>query len=340
VVGLGLPAVIYAFPNRAAPLMVSGGADAPAVVTGGAGAIGGVLVRALVGQGREVRVVDNLSSGRMENLGELSADPRVRFLRADLKAPPDLRPVFSGASEVWHLAANPDIRRGTTDPRIDLEEGTIATFRVLDAARQANVPRVLFSSSSVVYGSPTKFPTPEDYGPLLPESNYGAAKLAAEAMLSGFCHSYGMHGWIFRFANIVGPGMTHGVLFDLLQKIKKDRRRLEVLGDGTQSKSYLRTEDCVSGMLLAAEKSNDAVTTLNLGSSDAISVREIVMKVLRAVGATPEVVYGQTRTGWRGDIPKQLLAIDRIRALGWNPSCGSAEAIDRTIPELRRIVGV
>ncbi|HKS59378.1 MAG TPA: NAD-dependent epimerase/dehydratase family protein, partial [Thermoplasmata archaeon] len=285
--------------------MASATSAGPVVVTGGAGAIGSVLTRVLSQDRPEVRVIDNLSSGRMENLGDLARHPSVRFLEADLKSPPDLVPWFRGASEVWHLAANPDIRRGIDDPRLDVEEGTLVAFQVLDAARRADVPRVLFSSSSVVYGSPTRFPTPEEYGPLLPESNYGAAKLAVEALLSSFCHSYGMRGWIFRFANIIGPGMTHGILYDLMLKLQRTPKRLEVLGDGRQAKSYLRTEDCVAGMLRASNHSAGPVQIYNLGNLDQITVREIAEKVVADLGNQAEIAYTGGPRGWTGDIPKQ-----------------------------------
>src|SRR5579863_3124660 len=166
--------------------------DRPVVVTGGAGAIGSALVRSLLARGRTVRVVDNLSGGRRERLPPEASDARLSLTVADLRDPPAYEAAFRGAGEVWHLAANPDIRRGTEDPRLDLEHGTLATFNVLECARRCEVPAVLFSSSSVVYGLPSVFPTPEEYGPLQPQSQYGASKLAAEGLCSAFAHSYGI----------------------------------------------------------------------------------------------------------------------------------------------------
>jgi UDP-glucose 4-epimerase len=315
--------------------MPGAGAGESAVVTGGAGAIGSVLVRALLGRGRSVTAVDNFSSGKPENLREAHENPRFRLVRADLLEPDGFRDAMRGASEVWHLAANPDIRRGTEDPRLDFDQGARATFHVLEAARRADAERVFFSSSSVVYGYPSVFPTPEDYGPLLPESQYGAAKLAAEGLVSAFCHSYGFRGVLFRFANIVGPGMTHGVLYDFFRKLAGDPSRLEVLGDGNQAKSYLRVEDCVDGMLVAAERSKDPVGVYNLGTRDRISVREIAAKVVAATGGRARIEYTGGERGWVGDIPQQLLAVDRIEALGWRARLNSAQAVDRTIPEMR-----
>jgi UDP-glucose 4-epimerase len=303
----------------------------PAVVTGGAGGIGATLVRALLARGREVRVVDDLSSGRREHL---PTSPRLSFLAADVRDPPRYEATFRGASEVWHLAANSDIQRGTADPKIDFEHGAFATFCALETARRCDVPRFYFASSSAVYGRATVLPTPEEYGPLRPESFYGAGKLAAEAWCSAYANSFGLTVFLFRFANIVGPGMTHGVLYDFFEKLRRDPARLEVLGDGRQAKSYLRTEDCVDGMLVAADRASARVNLFNLGSTERTSVRTIAEKVVAAHGGRARIVYTGGERGWTGDVPQALLAIDRISALGWRPRSSSDGAIDRTIAEM------
>lgn len=313
--------------------MPSAPTSGPVVVTGGAGAIGSILVAALLRRGHAIRVIDNLSGGRVE---QLPSSDRLRFVRADLREPATFQAEFQDAVAVWHLAANPDIRLGTEQPRIDLENGTLATFHVLEAARRADVGSLVFSSSSVVYGAARVFPTPEEYGPLLPESMYGAGKLGAEALVSGYAHSYGLTAHIYRFANIIGPGMNHGILPDFFEKLRRDPTRLEVLGDGSQAKSYLRTEDCVDGMLTGFDRAREPVNVFNLGTTDRISVRSIAEKVVAAHGGRARIDYTGGPRGWVGDIPQQLLAIDRIRRLGWNPSTDSAGAIDRTIAEMRR----
>jgi len=303
----------------------------PTLVTGGAGAIGSNLVRALVARGEEVRVVDNLSSGRRDRI---PASPKVTLTVADLRHPVEFQEQLRGVSRVWHIAANPDIRKGTADPSVDLENGTLATFHLLEAARRHDVPRILFSSSSAIYGQATVFPTPEEYGPLCPESQYAAGKLASEGLLSAYAHSYGMQVHIFRFANIIGPGMDHGILPDFLAKLGQTPLRLEVLGDGRQAKSYLRTEDCVEGMLLAGDLAHEQVNLFNLGAADQISVREIAEKVVAATGGRARIEYTGGDRGWTGDVPLQLLSIAKIGRLGWSPHHTSAAAIDRTIAEL------
>ena len=306
----------------------------PAVVTGGAGAIGAYLVRALLGRGLEVRVVDNFSSGRREHLPDPATTKGLRIHRADIRHLGEFEGVLRGAGSVWHLAANPDIRLGTEQPQLDLEHGTIGTSNVLEAARRSDVPHVLFSSSSVVYGFPTRFPTPEDYGPLFPQSLYGASKLGSEALLSAYSGCFGLTATIFRYANIIGPTMTHGVIFDFFEKLRQTPDRLEVLGDGRQSKSYLRVEDCVTGMLVGAEGGQAPVEAFNLGTTDRTTVKSIAEKVVVALGGRARIDYTGGDRGWAGDIPQQDLAVDRIAALGWHPEWGSTAAVERTVAEL------
>ncbi len=315
------------------------GRNGPVVVTGGAGAIGSVLAAALLARGATVRIIDNLSTGRREHLPAAPSD-RLSLTVADLNAPAEYADAFSGASEVWHLAANGDIRKGTLDTRVDLEQGTLATYQVLEAARRHDTPRIFFSSSSVVYGWPRTFPTPEEYGPLEPQSLYAAAKLSSEALCCAYAHLYGIRAYLFRFANIIGPHMTHGILYDFFEKLRRDPARLEVLGDGRQSKSYLRTEDCVDGMLLVGDKASQPVNIYNLGCRDRISAGEIAERVVAAHGGHARIEFTGGARGWSGDVPEQLLAIDKAEALGWRPRYTSAEAITRTIGEIAKERGL
>jgi len=313
--------------------MPEGGPRGPVVVTGGAGAIGLLLVERLLADGRPVRVLDNFSTGRRERLPRSGA---LSVTECDLGAGLPPGEVLRGADELWHLAANADILRGTADPNVDVTNGTLATFHVLEQARRQDVRRILFSSSSVVYGLASVQPTPESYGPLEPQSLYGAAKLASEGLVAAYAHSYGMTTYIFRFANIIDGRMTHGILYDFFEKLKADPSRLPVLGNGRQAKSYLRTEDCIDGMRLVAQRASAQVNIYNLGANDRTSVREIAEKVVAAHGGRARIEYGEGDRGWVGDVPQHLLAIDKALAHGWSPSGSSGEAIDRTIDELRQ----
>jgi UDP-glucose 4-epimerase len=315
--------------------VTEGGGGRKALVTGGAGGIGHFLVRELLRQGWEVRILDNFSSGTRGNVQDLTEDPRVEVLEGDVLDPPTLLRGVSGVDFVWHLSANPDVRRGKEVTDLDLEQGTVATQRVLEAMRRASVKRIGFSSSSVVYGLPTVFPTPEDYGPLLPESLYGASKLASEGLVSAFVHTFGFQAWVFRFANVCGPGATHGVIYDFLEKLRRDPHRLEVLGDGTQRKGYLHVEDCVEAMLFAAEHAKEPVNVFNLAPVDTISVAEIAQRVVAAAGTGARIEYTGGARGWAGDVPRQHLAIDRLVRLGFTPRYRSAEVVDATIRALQ-----
>ncbi|MCI4357990.1 MAG: NAD-dependent epimerase/dehydratase family protein [Thermoplasmata archaeon] len=311
----------------------------PVVVTGGAGAIGSVLVASLSAGGSQVRVIDNLSSGRRDSIAPLIDQKRVTLHVADLRTQGAIDSEFRGAASAWHLAANPDIRRGTADPNLDFDHGTLASFRFLEAARKADVRTLFFSSSSVVYGYPKTFPTPEEYGPLLPESLYGASKLASEGLFSAYAHSYGIRVNLFRFANIIGPGMTHGVIFDFFEKLRRDPSRLEVLGDGRQSKSYLRTEECVDAMRFVGDHASEPVNLFNLGTHDRIAVQEIAEVIVSACGGKGRIEYTGGDRGWTGDIPQQLLSIERLGRLGWKPKHTSRQAVEQTVREMARARG-
>ncbi len=306
----------------------------PVVVTGGAGAIGSVLVQELLAQGAAVRVLDNFSSGRSDHLPGGGHAPHLTVHRVDIRHLPEVARAVRGAGSVFHLAANPDIRLGTEEPSLDLEHGTVGTFHVLEAARKAEVPFVAFSSSSVVYGLPDKFPTPEEYGPLIPQSLYGASKLASEALLGAYAHTYGLSTTIYRFANIIGPTMTHGVIFDFFEKLRKDPGTAR--GPGRRSSVQelaqdggLRPRDArgrpeghgARGRLQPRHRGS------GVGQGDRRKGRGV------PGGPRPHRVHGGSR-GWAGDIPVQLLDTTRIRGLGWAPRWNSHQAVDQTITEL------
>ena len=219
------------------------------LVTGGAGFIGSHLVDALVEQGKKVRVIDNFSSGREEFLSHHMDGVSVEIFNEDLLNKEAIMAAMDGIDTVHHMAANPDIRLGTEVTDTDLKQGTLATYNVLEAMRLKEVGRISFASSSAIYGEAQVMPTPESYGPVMPISLYGASKLASESLITAWAGTFGAKVFIHRFANIVGPRGTHGVIFDFIHKLKADPNRLEVLGDGNQEKSYMSAHDCVRSML-------------------------------------------------------------------------------------------
>ena len=302
-----------------------------ALVTGGAGFIGSHLVDRLVARGDKVRVVDNLSSGVLDFIKDHIENGKVEFSNTDLKDLDALKPLMHGVDIVYHLAANPDIRLGTRITDTDLNEGTIATYNVLESMRLAGVKKIAFASSSVVYGEDAPMPTPEDHGPCLPISLYGASKQAGEGLIGAWVGTFGLRAWIFRFANIIGERGTHGVIFDFIHKLKKDPSRLEVLGNGLQEKSYMEVGDCVDAMLHVISNTNESINLYNLGSNDTCSVRNIAAIVVKETGCTDaSIEYTGGDRGWAGDIPKAMLAINRLIDLGFKVNYDSEEAVAHT----------
>lgn len=302
-----------------------------ALVTGGAGFIGSHLIDRLVARGDKVSVVDNLSSGVIEFIQGHIDSGAVTFHNADLKDLNGLVPLMDGIDMVYHLAANPDIRLGTKITDTDLNEGTIATYNVLEAMRLAGVGKIAFASSSVVYGEGAPMPTPENHGPCLPISLYGASKQAGEGLIGSWVGTFGLQAWIFRFANIIGERGTHGVIFDFIHKLKADPSRLEVLGNGLQEKSYMEVGDCVDAILHVIENTDANINLYNLGSNDTCSVRNIAAIVIRETGCDgASIEYTGGDRGWAGDIPKAMLAINRLKELGFKVNYDSEDAVAYT----------
>lgn len=297
------------------------------VVTGGAGFIGSHLVDVLVESGHRVTVIDSLSAGRKENIARHIRMKNVTFIKKDLLKD-GWQSAISGADRVWHLAADPDVRQSAVAPEGPVNNNIIATFRVLEAMRIFGVPEIAFTSTSTVYGDATIIPTPEEYSPLEPVSVYGASKLACEAMISAYCHSFGMRGFIFRFANIVGLRSGHGVIPDFVARLRQNPDELTILGDGRQTKSYLLVEDCVDAMLFVTRHGREIVNTYNIGSDDWIDV-ETIARIVEEEMDLSDVKHRFTggERGWVGDVPKMQLAIGKIKKTGWRPAHGSRESV-------------
>ncbi len=298
-------------------------------VSGGAGFIGSNLVKKLLDIGYYVTAYDNLSLGKIDFIENYLTNPAFRFAKEDLLNIHALKENMADHDAVFHMAANSDISYGMKFTDIDLKQGILATYNILECMRLNKIEKIVFASSSAIYGEPTKMPTPEDYGPLLPISFYGASKLACEGYITAFVHNFGMQAWIYRFANIIGKNGTHGVIYDFIKKLRETPNRLEILGDGRQAKPYVYVEDCVEGMLFAYEHSHDAVNYFNLTGSGTTDVNRIAKIVVQEMGLkNVEFVYtGQSR-GWKGDVPQVELDAIRINKLGWRPKYSSDEAVE------------
>lgn len=302
-------------------------------VTGGAGFIGSHLVSKLLSEGHAVTVFDNLSSGKNEFILDFKENNDFKFIKGDLLDLPLLNKSIQGHDMVFHLAANPDIRYGIEYTDTDLKQGTIATYNVLEAMRLNNIKKLGFSSSSVIYGEPKLMPTPENYGPLFPISLYGASKLASEALISSFCHTFNMQGWIYRFANITGSHSTHGIIFDFFKKLQKTPQELEVLGNGKQRKSYLLVEDCVDAMLYVYRNSKNSLNVYNLGCSDQIEISRIAEMFLEEQNLQNKVKikYTGSERGWAGDVIEMKLDVTQLNNLGWKSPLSSEQVVQKTI---------
>jgi len=241
---------------------------------------------------------------------------------------------------VFHFAANPEVRVGETDPSVHFRENLVCSFNVLEAMRRSETAKALvFASTSTVYGDVKVIPTPEDYGSLEPISVYGASKLASEALIVAYAHTYGFAALILRFANVVGSRSGHGVIFDFVKKLRENAKLLEILGDGTQTKSYLYIEDCVSAVLTGFEAMQGRVEVLNVGSEDQVSVREIAEIVVEEMGLK-DVMFRFTGgvkggRGWVGDVKNMLLDVGRLKAKGWKPKYNSGEAVKETTRRIK-----
>jgi len=308
------------------------------LVTGGAGFIGSHIVDRLVIDGYRVRVVDNLSSGGLENLKHWLDSKGVEFLVGDLREPEVALRAVDGVNVVFHFAANPEVRLSTVDPEVHFTNNIVAAFNVLEAMRRRGVEEIVFASSSSVYGEPEIIPVGED-APLKPISIYGASKAACENMIHSYTKLYGIKAVVLRYANIVGPRLRHGVVWDFINKLLVDRRRLEILGDGKQVRSYMHIEDAVEATMIAWRKSKGDFEVYNVASGDWITVDEVADIVMEVMGLEDvEKVYRPMLhgIGWPGDVKRVALRIDRLRMLGFKPKMRSREAVARTVVELLR----
>lgn len=302
------------------------------LITGGAGFIGSNLVdKLLENKNDNITVIDNLKTGKIEFISEPLEKKKIDFINADIKnksaypkEPYDI---------VFHLSANADVRGGVHNTFVDLEENVIGTHMVLEFMRQQDVKKLVFASSSAVYGEHDIIPTPESVSDIKPISHYGASKLAAEAFVSSYCHTYGMKAWMFRFANVVGNRCTHGVIPDFVNKLKRDSSNLEILGDGNQEKSFFDVSDCVNGLIEVPKLDKDIVVeSYNLANNETIKVKDLARFVVdeMKLGDVKFVFTGGDR-GWVGDVPVTILSIEKAKKIGWTTKISGEEAIRRTV---------
>ncbi len=305
-------------------------------LAGGAGFIGSWLVDRLLRDGETVTVYDNFSSGKESHLCSYRSNELLTVIRGAIQNTHTMREIMQGHDLVIHLASNPDIAKAAIDPTIDFHEGTMLTQMILESMRVTGVRQLIYMSGSGVYGDLGYRMASEDHGPLVPTSTYGASKLAGEAMISAYCHMFGMNATVFRFANVVGGRQTHGVGLDFLRRLKADPTKLQIMGDGKQSKSYLHVSDAVNAIRLGHCMGGNTYEVFNVSTDDSIIVDEIAEMAIKVLGLELKVFeYTGGRGGWKGDIPIVRLDSFKIRDLGWKNKHTSLQAMRLALTALK-----
>ena len=307
------------------------------LITGGAGFIGSHLAEKLIESGIKVKVLDNLVTGKKENLENCWNNKNFEFFQQDL-GNLDNVDFLDNVDIVFHLAADPEVRTGYDKPENSFNENIVNTFNLLQKIKHSKVKKFMFASSSSVYGNANVLPTPENYSPLLPISHYGASKLACEALISSFCHNYDIDGMIIRPANVIGARGRHGLIWDLIHKLKKDQSKLEILGNGKQSKSFIHISDTIEGIFHIINNTKEKIEIFNIGTEDSIEIMNVAKIVCKNMNL--ENILIQTKEneedgiGWKGDIKKAHLDIKKLKSLGWNTNLSSIESADLTSQEI------
>ena len=311
------------------------------IVTGGAGFVGHSLISKLLNNGHSVIAIDNLCRGSLKNIFPFQGSPNFSFYKVNLDTYEELTNALPVSSNlkidgVWHLAANSDIPAGIKDSTVDLRDTFMTTFNILRYMQIANIPEIFFASTSAVYGDHGDNELTELTSPLRPISNYGAMKLASEAQISAACESFLKRALIFRFPNVVGAPATHGVMYDFINKLKVTPNELEVLGNGSQQKSYLHVSELIDVMQFLVENVHQKYDVFNIGpdQDSGVTVKFIAQTVADIASPNAKIKYGLGNRGWVGDVPKFNYSIVKIKDLGWTPKMQSKKAIEIAAREI------
>jgi UDP-glucose 4-epimerase len=314
------------------------------LVTGAAGFIAHNLIKRLLFSGWKVIGLDNFLLGSKENILELSQYPEFFFYDVDLsldnvleKLLQDVEDVL-GVSDIWHLCANSDIKAGSASPNVDFKHTFSTTFNILGVAKAVSCKNFYFASSSAIYGDHGEHPLDETLTVPRPISNYGAMKLASEALISAYSESSNCRCVIFRFANVIGLPATHGVIHDFFKKLMSNGTKLNVLGNGEQKKIYLHVDDLIDGMIFLQESNAEGYDIFNIGPSESlgVTVKEIANEVVAQVSPEAEICYGLSDRGWIGDIPRFNFSTSKLKNLGWVARYTGQESVSKTISELKK----
>ena len=302
-----------------------------ATVTGGCGFIASHVVDRLVKQGHDVTVIDNLSTGYMENIQHNLDNEAIKLLNFDLGDMEKTKEALKGQDAVFHLAANADVRHGLEDTFRDIDRNIIVTYNILEAMRINDIKQIIFSSTAAAYGEPDVFPTPETYHPRQ-TSFYGASKLACEGFIEAFTEAYSFKSWMYRFVSIQGERHPHGVTYDFVKKLKANPKELEILGDGTARKSYSYIDDCIDGFFTGYEKAPGKAELFNIGQTEFINVKSVADIITDEMGLeNVEYKFTGGERGWVGDSPLVHLDVSKLMAYGWKPQVNIEETVRKTV---------
>lgn len=311
------------------------------LITGVAGFIGCNLAKRLINNGNSIIGIDNLSLGTLNNLKGLQVNSNFTFKQNDLSELSSFSKIVHDyhkndpITEVWHLAASSDIASGSENANIDLKDTFMTTFNLLQVMKKLKIGRLFFSSSSAIYGDFKGERVVEDIGPLFPISNYGAMKLASEGLISSAQEAFLEKVCIFRFPNVVGIPATHGVILDFIKRLKINSEKLEVLGNGKQSKSYMHVEDLIEAMLFIDSNTSNGNNYFNIGSEDkGILVSEIAEMVVKKIAPNAEIIFEDNNKGWVGDVPRFVFSVNKLKLLGWESKISSHQVIQKAISEI------
>lgn len=304
------------------------------LVAGGAGFIGSHLIDSLLADGHTVVCADKLIMGK-QNIAHLEGNPAFKFYDYELADQELVDKIFAEnkIDAVYHLAANSDIQKGGKEPSIDFNDTFLTTRALLEGMRKANVKKMFFASTSAVYGEMLDIELTETTGGLMPVSYYGGAKLASEAVISSYVSMCDMSVVIFRFPNVIGPRLTHGVIFDFIKKLQKSPHELEILGNGTQCKPYIYVHDLVEAIVMLTKEFNPGEIVYNLSvNSEGTTVTKIAEIVVEELGLeNVKFAYTGGDRGWKGDVPRFKYDISKVLSTGWTPKHTSGEAVRQTV---------
>lgn len=309
-----------------------------ALVTGGAGFIGSHLVRRLLREGNEVIVVDNFTLGSQERIDEFMSNPNFKFYLIDINNIEEFCEKLKDEKidVVYHLAANSDIQKGGQNPSVDYTDTFMTTLGVLELMRRNSITNLFFSSTSAIYGDEKGILMTENLGGLKPISYYGGAKFASEAFISSYTHMNDFNTMIFRFPNVIGPSLTHGVIFDFKRKLEANPNELEILGDGTQTKPYVYVLDLIDAIMMMTKEISAGVNVYNIGVETATNVKTIADIVCEELGYNNvEYKFTGGNIGWKGDVPKFQFDLTKIHDAGWRASHTSDEAVRETVKSIK-----